>query len=230
VTKKQLKEIPVIFMAYDLLENKGVDIRSLPMKKRRSQLEKTLSKTKVEDPIRLSPLITFSNWNSLEEIKMNSRRHVCKGIMLKRFDSTYQEGRNKGAWWKWKVDPLRIEAILLYAQKGKSGRAKLFTDFTFAVWNEGNLVPVARANSGLGDEELGDISHFVSAHTIERFGPVYSVKPELVFELAFEDIWVSKRHKSGIALSMTRIISWRKDKVKEEANSLKDLHALLIKH
>ena len=147
--------------------------------------------------------------------------------MLKRKQSTYQTGRKKGSWWKWKVDPLIVDAVMIYAQRGHGRRANLYTDFTFAVWDEDRLVPFTKAYSGLTDKEFQEITNWVKRHTVERFGPVRSVEPAQVFELAFEGIRASNRHKSGVALRFPRISRWRKDKPIKEANTLADLKALL---
>jgi DNA ligase-1 len=147
--------------------------------------------------------------------------------MVKRKESTYQVGRKRGDWWKWKVDPLSIDAVMIYAMRGHGRRANLFSDYTFAVWDGPELVPFAKAYSGLTDKEMGEVDRFVKKHTIERFGPVRSVVPELVFEIGFEGIAHSPRHKSGIALRFPRILRWRKDKPPSEANTLDDLKAIL---
>jgi DNA ligase-1 len=147
--------------------------------------------------------------------------------MLKNLDSPYRDGRKKGDWWKWKIDPYTIDAVMIYAQRGHGRRANLFTDFTFALWDGDRLVTFAKAYSGLTDVEFQEISRFVRKNTVERFGPVHSVNPELVFELAFEGIQESKRHKSGIALRFPRMLRWRKDKKAEEANTLEDIKVFL---
>ena len=147
--------------------------------------------------------------------------------MLKRRDSPYRTGRHRGDWWKWKVDPLTIDAVLIYAQKGSGKRSNLFTDYTFAVWREGELVPFAKAYSGLTDAEIRVVDKFVRANTIETFGPVRSVKPELVFEIAFEAIQKSTRHKSGVAVRFPRILRFRNDKKIEQADSIETIHEML---
>ena len=229
VSKKQLAEAPVILIAYDLLELQGEDIREKPMIQRRALLEGIIPEEQPQLPLKISPLVHFEKWDELRIEKSKSREYLCEGLMLKKKDSVYQVGRKKGDWWKWKVDPMTVDAVMLYAQRGHGRRANLFTDFTFAVWQEERLVPFAKAYSGLTDEEFMEITRFVNRNTIERFGPVCSVVPELVFEVAFEDIWESKRHKSGVAVRFPRIKRWRKDKPKEEANTLEDLKMLLIK-
>ncbi len=147
--------------------------------------------------------------------------------MLKRRDSAYGVGRKKGDWWKWKVEPYLVDTVLLYAERGHGRRASLYTDYTFGVWDQGKLVPIAKAYSGLSDEEIRQVDAFIRKNTIEKFGPVRSVKPELVFELAFESIQLSSRHKSGIAVRFPRISRWRRDKRIEEADTLENLRRLL---
>ena len=180
-----------------------------------------------DSPLRLSEKLKVDNWAALAEEREQSRAFKSEGLMLKKLPSTYQAGRKKGDWWKWKVDPLTIDAVMIYAQRGHGRRANLYTDYTFAVWKEDQLVPFAKAYSGLTDAEIRQVDAFVKRNTRERFGPVRSVNPELVFELGFEGINASSRHKSGVALRFPRILRWRKDKPKEEANTLDDLKALL---
>lgn len=227
VTKKVLENAPVILMAYDLLEWEGEDIRSRPMAERRQLLEELFRSHPTGGVLHLSPQVDFSSWEVLEQERLRSREYFSEGIMLKRRDSAYQVGRKRGDWWKWKVDPLHIDAVLIYAQRGHGRRANLYTDYTFAVWNGEALVPFTKAYSGLTDAELKEVDRFVKKNTKERFGPVRSVTPDLVMEIAFEGIQHSPRHKSGVALRFPRISRWRKDKPKEEANTLEDLKALL---
>ncbi|MFN5371889.1 MAG: ATP-dependent DNA ligase, partial [Bacteroidia bacterium] len=179
------------------------------------------------EQIQHSPGIEFSSWEELKEIRQKSREMQSEGLMLKRKDSHYHVGRKRGDWWKWKVDPFTIDAVLIYAMQGHGRRANLYTDYTFAVWQDGRLQPFAKAYSGLTDEEILAVDKFVKANTIEKFGPVRSVKPELVFELAFEGIQKSTRHKSGIAVRFPRISRWRKDKKAEEADTLDALKNLI---
>jgi DNA ligase-1 len=179
--------------------------------------------------LRLSPVIIFQTWEQLTAIRLQSRENSSEGIMLKRKDSVYRDGRRKGDWWKWKIDPFTVDAVMIYAMNGHGRRANLFTDYTFAVWDNDQLVPFTKAYSGLTDEEIQKVDRWVKQNTIERFGPVRSVKPELVFELAFEGIQKSTRHKSGIALRFPRIKRWRTDKPASEANRLSDLLSLLEK-
>jgi len=230
--KKILQDKPAAFIAYDVLEYHGKDFRNEPMAVRRTKLEHlhlaAVDHSENHEIFQLSAGIPFKNWGSLKTIREGAREMQSEGLMLKKLDSTYSDGRKKGAWWKWKLDPMHVDAVLIYAQQGHGRRANLFTDYTFAVWNEeGKLVPFAKAYSGLTDKEFQEVSRFVKANTIERFGPVRSVRPELVFELAFEGIRASGRHKSGLALRFPRISRWRKDKPPAEANTLKDLQTLL---
>lgn len=226
ISKKMLEEVPIHIIAYDLLELNGKDLRQQPMHYRRKLLENFFGDYK-HPRLLLSELINFNDWNHLAEVRENSREHFCEGLMLKRKESFYQVGRKKGDWWKWKVDPLVIDAVMIYAQNGHGRRANLYTDFTFAVWDGDQLVPFTKAYSGLTDAEMRQVDHFVKKNTIDRFGPVRSVTPEMVFEIAFEGINESTRHKSGVALRFPRISRWRKDKPKEEANTLEDLKGLL---
>jgi DNA ligase 1 len=161
----------------------------------------------LKDPnIILSSKVNASSWDELRTMRSTSRENLVEGVMLKRKKSEYKTGRKKGDWWKWKIDPLSVDAVLVYAQRGNGRRATLYTDYTFAVWNdEGNLVPFAKAYSGLTDDEIRQVDSFIRRNTIERFGPVRTVKPELVFEIAFEGIQLSSRHKSGIAVRFPRI-------------------------
>ncbi|MEO0703387.1 MAG: ATP-dependent DNA ligase [Pseudomonadota bacterium] len=227
VPKKLLSEAPVILQAYDLLEDAGEDIRAQPYATRRARLEKIVNATPPECPIGLSPLITFPTWDSLAATRATSRDLGAEGIMLKRRDAPYRDGRKKGDWWKWKVEPLVIDAVMIYAQSGHGRRANLFTDFTFAVWNGNELVPFTKAYSGLTDAEFRDITAWVRKNTQQRFGPVRQVTPHHVFEIAFEGIQESPRHKSGVALRFPRMSRWRRDKPLDEANTLDDLKAML---
>jgi len=226
VTKKHLQEVPVVIMAYDLLEYDGEDIRDKNLSYRRELLSKV-----VEDidskKLLLSEEVKFATWEELAAERELSREKKSEGIMLKHRNSPYKSGRVKGDWWKWKIDPLTIDAVMLYAQRGHGRRANLFTDFTFAVKDGDNLVPFAKAYSGLKDVEFQEITQWVKKNTREKFGPVCSVHPELVFELAFEGIAKSTRHKSGISVRFPRIKRWRRDKPKEEINTLEDLNDML---
>jgi DNA ligase-1 len=217
--KKILSEVPVVLLAYDLLEENGEDIRALPLTQRRQRLEAVLSA--VGSPRLLpSPIVSAQSWAELATLREESRTRLVEGLMLKRRSSPYRVGRVRGDWWKWKVQPLTVDAVLVYAQRGSGKRASLYTDYTFAVWDKGELVPFAKAYSGLTDEEIRRVDAFVRKNTKEKFGPVRSVTAELVFELAFEGIQRSTRHKSGIAVRFPRILRWREDKKADDADTL----------
>ena len=226
ITKKNLQEVPIAFFCYDIMENGGRDIRSEPLVKRREILEEILAG--IEHPsLLISPQIIFENWEQLKLIREDSRIMGAEGLMLKRLSSEYQVGRKMGDWWKWKIDPLVIDAVMIYAQKGHGRRSNLYTDYTFAVRDGEKLVSFAKAYSGLTDREIAQVDAFVKKNSIEKFGPVRTVKPELVFEIAFEGIAASNRHKSGVALRFPRINRWRRDKKPEEINTLEDLKKML---
>jgi len=226
VTKKQLQEAPVGFFAYDILEYEGEDIRYKSLAERRALLEQIVSTT-YNAALQLSPAIKFETWQSLAEQREQSRSINAEGIMLKRLSSAYQVGRKVGDWWKWKIDALTIDAVMIYAQKGHGRRSNLYTDYTFAVKDADKLVAFAKAYSGLTDKEFLQVDSFVKRNSLEKFGPVRTVKPELVFEIAFEGIAASNRHKSGVALRFPRIHRWRKDKKPDEINTLDDLKRML---
>ncbi len=227
VPKKLLKEAPAILYAYDLLEWQGEDVRQQPLSERRALLEGLTADLPDHAPIKLSASLPFATWEELAEKRETSRDMQAEGIMLKRLDSPYLSGRKKGDWWKWKVDPLMIDAVMIYAQAGHGRRAGLFTDYTFAVWDGNDLVPFTKAYSGLTDDEFKQITAWVKKNTLQRFGPVRQVTPHHVFEIAFEGIQASPRHKSGIALRFPRMSRWRKDKPLQEANTLDDLKQML---
>lgn len=227
VNKKLMEEVPVGFRAYDILELNGEDIREQPFDKRRHQLEDIFNSTSLPENFDLSSKVEFTNWEELHEIRANSRAINSEGLMLKQKASPYHTGRKKGDWWKWKVDPLTIDAVMIYAQKGSGRRSSKYTDYTFAVKKDEALVTVAKAYSGLTDVEITEISKWVNKNAIEKFGPVRTVKPELVFEIAFEGIALSKRHKSGVALRFPRIARWRKDKPVEEIDTIETVKQLI---
>jgi DNA ligase-1 len=226
VSRKLLQDAPVILMAYDLLEQNGQDLRAYPFETRRSRLEALLGNA-ASPVLRLSPLIEFDSWPQLAAERENARAHASEGLMLKRGSSIYHTGRRKGDWFKWKVDPMTVDAVMIYAQRGHGRRANLYTDFTFAVWNGNELVPVTKAYSGLTDAEFNEITNWVRRNTVERFGPVRRVIPQHVFEIAFEGIQKSKRHKSGIALRFPRMHRWRRDKPLSEAGTIEELQELI---
>jgi DNA ligase 1 len=226
ITKKQLTEAPVGFIVYDLLEENSEDIRMLSMTERRERLEILLKNINVPF-MHLSPVIHFKTWEELIALRKQSRDRGSEGIMLKRKNSEYKVGRKRGDWWKWKIDPLTIDAVMIYAQKGSGRRSNLYTDYTFAVKDGDQLVTFTKAYSGLTDKEFAQVDNFVKRNSLEKFGPVRTVKPELVFEIAFEGIAESKRHKSGVALRFPRMSRWRKDKKADEINTLDDLKEML---
>lgn len=227
IIKKQLQEAPVSFFAYDLLEWEGNDIRHLSTAERRVLLENLVSTLQHTSNLYLSSSIAFNHWDELIAIRENAREHHAEGLMLKRKKGPYQVGRKTGDWWKWKIDPLTIDAVMIYAQKGHGRRSNLYTDYTFAVKDGDKLVSFTKAYSGLTDKEFAQVDAFVKNNSIEKFGPVRTVKPELVFEIAFEGIAASNRHKSGVALRFPRINKWRTDKKPDEINTLDDLKQLL---
>lgn len=264
VGKKLLVDVPVVLVAYDLLEWQGEDVRERSMSERRGLLEELVTAVRsAEGPamqeafpevdstatpqhrnaaspnappsppspkahLRLSPVVVFDSWEHLADKRQASRDLNVEGVMLKRKDSPYMVGRKKGYWWKWKIEPYSVDCVLIYAARGNGIRASLYTDYTFGVWNdEGQLVPFAKAYSGLTDTEIREVDSWVRRNTLEKFGPVRTVKPELVFELAFEGIQLSSRHKSGVAVRFPRMARWRKDKKIEDADSLETVKALI---
>ena len=252
------RDIPVVFMAYDILEDAGFDLRQTPLIERRARLEAVVTHLPAADlgapasgaaaarapllpfeddaaaavglrqqTIRLSPVVSDDAWAALAALRGESRTRGVEGLMLKRLTSAYGVGRKRGDWWKWKIDPHTIDAVLIYAQPGSGKRASLLTDYTFGVWHEGELVPVAKAYSGLTNEEILEMDRWIRRHTVERFGPVRHVEPIHVFELGFEAIAPSTRHRSGIAVRFPRMLRWRKDKPASEADTLAALEALM---
>ncbi len=227
VPKALLRDAPVLLLAYDLLEHGGQDIRDLPFAERHAQLDATLAALPDDAPLRPSPLIAFDTWTDLAAIRAEARANRAEGLMLKRADGPYLSGRKRGGWWKWKLEPLTVDGVMIYAQAGHGRRANLFTDFTFAVWDGPDLVPFTKAYSGLSDSEFARITAWVNRNTMQRFGPVRQVTPHHVFEIAFEGIQQSPRHKSGVALRFPRMARWREDKSATQANTLDDLLELL---
>ena len=243
VPRKLLEEVPCVFVAYDLLEIDGIDIRGRPLEERRLRLEGVVplpctagaghagnmatacpnDAATVPPRLLRSPLVVGDSWESLATARATSRERGVEGLMLKRRSSTYGVGRVRGDWWKWKIEPLEIDAVLLYAQAGHGRRAGLHSDYTLGVWHDGRLVPVAKAYSGLTDSEIVEIDRIVRATTLERHGPVRVVQPTQVVPLAFEGISRSTRHKAGVAVRVPRIVRWRRDKTPPEAGSLADL-------
>ena len=253
VGKKLLADIPAVFVAYDLLEHDGQDLRSMPLADRRERLLRLLPQPFDQQPeprgggggestaartttgqspqagCRLfhSPLVSGESWEALQQSRQQARQRGVEGLMLKRAGSQYAHGRPRGDWWKWKVEPLEIDAVLHYAQAGHGRRAGLHTDYTLGVWDGDELVTVAKAYSGLSDKELIEIDKIIRATTLQRHGPVRVVQPTLVFQLAFENVSRSTRHKSGIAVRFPRIQRWRRDKEPRDAATLADLEAML---
>jgi len=219
-----LSDVPVVMVAYDLLELNGEDIRERPIEFRRARLEEIAPP---DSALIVSPVVRADNWEDLAVLRQEARTRKVEGFMLKRLGSPYRVGRRRGDWWKWKIQPYSVDAVLIYAQPGNGRRASLFSDYTFGVWDGGALVPFAKAYSGLTDEEIRQVDAFVRANTIEKFGPVRAVKPELVFELAFEGIQRSPRHRSGIAVRFPRMARWRTDKKAADADSIETIRALL---
>ncbi len=245
---RQARDVPVVFMAYDLLEDGGEDIRAMPLTARRERLDARLAAIagraapppatghgttpllpfetdapSAGDVLRISPLVPAVSWEALARLRATSRAEGVEGLMLKRRDSPYGVGRKRGDWWKWKIDPFTIDAVLIYAQPGSGKRASLLTDYTFGLWDAGELVPVAKAYSGLSNEEIAELDRWIRRHTVERFGPVRHVEPVQVFELGFEAVAASARHRSGVAVRFPRMLRWRKDKPAHEADTLEAL-------
>jgi DNA ligase-1 len=228
INKSQLIDAPIGFYTYDILEYNGIDIRLKKLENRRKTLEKIITNLATKNTVILSPIIAFNNWEKLATLRLKSREINSEGIMLKKMDSIFHSGRKRGDWWKWKINPYTIDAVMIYAQKGSGRRANFYTDYTFAVRDGEQLITIAKAYSGLTDKEIKEVNSFVNKNAIEKFGPVRTVKPELVFEIAFEGIAESKRHKAGLALRFPRIARWRKDKKADEINTLADLKQLVL--
>ena len=224
--KKVMGESPVVMMCFDLLEHEGEDWRPRALAERRAKLAEVLHSIPGGTCFQVASEVRAPSWETLAIARSKSREEGTEGLMLKRRDSAYGVGRPRGAWWKWKIEPYTLDAVLIYAQRGNGKRASLYTDYTFGLWKDDELVPFAKAYSGLTDEEIREVDAFVRRNTLERFGPVRTVKPELVFELGFEGIQRSKRHKSGIAVRFPRMLRWRKDKAVREANTIADAFEL----
>lgn len=225
LSKKILEEVPAVLMAFDLLEWGGEDVRERPLHERRRLLERAI--TGAGPAMMPSKVVTARSWEELGRLREHSRAHQVEGLMLKRLASPYGVGRPRGDWWKWKVQPHTIDAVLIYAQRGQGRRASLYTDYTFGVWQGEALVPFCKAYSGLTDAEIVAVDKFVRGHTLEKFGPVRVVEPGLVFEIGFEGIARSPRHKSGVAVRFPRMLRWRTDKQPRDADGIEQLQALL---
>ncbi len=235
LSAKLLAELPAVLVAYDLLEEEGVDLRTLPQRERRSLLE-ALVDASAQKVLKISPLVEAPDWEALAELRQQSRERGVEGMMVKARSAEYGVGRTKnvGTWWKWKIDPYSVDAVLIYAQAGHGRRASLYTDYTFAVWDadpehagQRKLVPFAKAYSGLTDAEIAVVDNAIRKTTVEKFGPVRSVKPTMVFEIGFEGIQLSTRHKAGIAVRFPRILRKRDDKTVQDADTLDTLKGLL---
>ena len=237
VTKRVLDEVPCVFVAYDLLEEGGDDLRPQPLRERRRRLER-LVETPFTDLLAgaapadagrlfLSPLVVGGSWADLAARRAESRSRGVEGLMLKRLASPYAVGRTRGDWWKWKIEPLEIDAVILYAQAGHGRRAGLHSDYTLGLWHEGRLVSVAKAYSGLTDTEIVEIDRIVRATTVEKHGPVRICTPSIVMQVAFEGVSLSTRHKSGVAVRFPRIVRWRRDKEPADAGTLADLKRMI---
>jgi DNA ligase-1 len=248
------REVPAVFMAYDVLEHDGADIRERPLSARRELLDALIAAARSvpaastappadrlpfpgeegssrddrpPSPLVTSPPLEVADWSGAASLRARSRDEGVEGLMLKRWTSPYRVGRKRGDWWKWKIEPYTIDAVLIYAQPGSGKRASLLTDYTFALWHGGELVPVAKAYSGLTNEEIMEVDRWIRRHTLERFGPVRHVMPVQVFELGFEAIARSTRHRSGVAVRFPRMLRWRKDKAASEADTLERLVAMI---
>jgi len=227
LSPKILKAAPLVMVCYDLLEYGGRDIRNEPLTLRRARLTTSIAAPSLRQILLLSEEMRFQDWRDAASFRMQARQFHCEGLMLKKWQSRYGVGRRKGDWWKWKTDPLSIDAVMIYAQSGHGRRANLYTDYTFAVWDADTLVPFAKAYSGLTDTEIKSLDRWIKLNTVAKFGPVRSVEPVHVFEIGFEGIQQSSRHKSGVALRFPRILRWRTDKTPEMANTKDDLLDLL---
>ncbi len=222
------KDLPVVFIAYDILEINGNDIRSKTLSERRNILEEKLLNSISKDPsiisekIKITKLLKINNWDDVEEAKNSSREINTEGLVIKNKNSKYLPGRKRGSWWKYKIDPMQLDGVLIYARPGSGKRADLYTDYSFAIWKNNELIKFANAYSGLNNEEIRELDKWIRKNTLERYGPVRSVKPELVFEISFDNIQISKRHKAGIALRFPRITKWRKDKNIMDADNLEN--------
>ena len=225
LTPAVLRDAPAGLIAYDLLEDGGADVRARPLWWRRERLERLTAS--IGAPVVLSPALAAPDWPGLAEARARSRDEAAEGLMLKRLASPYGVGRRRGDWWKWKIDPYSVDAVLIYAQPGSGRRSNLFTDYTFGVWHRGELVPLAKAYSGLSDTEIAELDRWIRRHTVERFGPVRHVEPVHVFELGFEGISRSPRHRSGVAVRFPRILRWRRDKAPADADTLDAVERLL---
>jgi DNA ligase-1 len=224
---KLRQRVPIAFMAFDLLERDGTDLRPQPLRERRKRLEVLLGDASTTDRIQCTKAVVADSWSDLASIRSESREHLTEGLMLKRMDKRYEVGRPKGNWWKWKVEPYTLDGVLLYARRGSGRRATLYTDYKFGLWDGDEIVPFAKAYSGLTDDEFNAVDQFIRNHTVERYGPVRAVEPKLVFEIAFEGVRRSNRHKCGVAVRFPRMKRWRRDLKPEDADTIETLRSLL---
>ncbi|NCX11732.1 MAG: ATP-dependent DNA ligase, partial [Betaproteobacteria bacterium] len=228
-----MRSHPVVLVAYDLLRLGDEDLRQQPLSLRREKLQVLVAG--LSGALMISPCFSITTWSDLADLRQQAGKLRAEGLMLKHRDSAYGAGRSKtyqhnglrGGWWKWKQDPLTVDAVLIYAQAGHGRRANLYTDYTFAVRGPQGWLSLAKAYSGLSDAEIREVDARIRKTTVEQFGPVRVVEPTMVFEIAFESIAPSKRHKAGLALRFPRMLRWRKDKTVEEADSIDKLHELL---
>ena len=233
VGKKLLAQVPCVLIAYDLIEWAGADFRDVPLDRRRARLDGLVADLRAagSGDVVPSPVVVGDSWEMLAELRGESRDRLVEGLMLKRSGSPYRVGRPRGDWWKWKIEPHTVDAVMIYAQRGSGKRSSLYTDYTFAVWDgagaDRRLTPFAKAYSGLTDKEIGKLDRWIRRHSTERFGPVRGVTPEQVFEIAFEGIQRSTRHKSGIAVRFPRILRWRHDLSPADADTLDHVRGLL---
>lgn len=225
VTAEVVGATPVSFVAFDLLEEQGADLRALPLRERRARLARLLEGK--PRALSLSPALDDPSWEALARRREEARERGVEGLLLKRLDSAYGIGRKRGDWWKWKIEPRTLDTVLVYAQPGHGRRAGIYTDYSFGVWHEGQLVVVAKAYSGLTQAEIDELDRWIRAHTIARHGPVRAVEPRRVFELAFERVQESSRHRAGIAVRFPRILRERTDKKPADADSLETLRAMI---
>ena len=226
LSQAMMDELPVSLIAYDLLEFQGQDLRGQPLRERSKLLQELIAAHPM-DRIQLSEPLRFDSWNQLNPLRQEARSRNSEGLMLKSASAFYHAGRKRGDWWKWKLDPLSIDAVLIYAQKGSGRRSGYYTDYTFGVKQGDQIVTIAKAYSGLSDKEIQEVSRFIQKNVLEKFGPVRTVRPALVFEIGFEGIALSNRHKSGVALRFPRILRWRKDKTVEEIDDIEDIKKLI---
>jgi len=232
-TKSIQKKYPISFIVYDLLEIKGEDKRGLNLEDRRILLEEYIIRWKSQNEeisshiMKISELINPKTWEEAKKVKNQSRKNNTEGLMIKNKNSTYSSGRKKGFWWKYKVDPMQLDAVLIYARGGSGRRAGLYTDYSFALWKDNQLVKFASAYSGLTNDEIKKLDKWIKRNTVDKFGPVRSVKPEMIFEISFENIQISNRHKSGIAVRFPRITKWRKDKNLNDVDTLENAYKLI---